>query len=116
MRRHLFAPHQPRPFLDETDVTICRIGGDEFLIIAQNTSAAELNTALEALRDSLMHNISFPQFLFVQSFSYGTSANAPVGGKSLGELLKEADILMYQYKLQNKPQLKNYKDCRTQDE
>lgn len=96
----------------KADVLTCRIGGDEFLVIAQSGSMDDLNAALETLRANLMQDKLFPPFLFVPSFSYGTSTNMPIGGKSLSELLKEADVLMYQYKLQNKPQLKDYKDCR----
>lgn len=85
--------------------TVCRIGGDEFLVIAKDTSIEDLNASLESLRSSLMHDKLFAPFLFVQSFSYGTCTNAPLGSKTLGALLKEADAAMYLYKTRNKPAL-----------
>ncbi len=92
--------------------TVCRIGGDEFLIIAENTSVEELNCALKTIRDSLIQNKLFEPVPFPQSFSYGTATNAPFGSKTLSELLKEADVYMYQYKSKYKTKIKHYRNSR----
>ncbi|MGE4277678.1 MAG: diguanylate cyclase [Lawsonibacter sp.] len=89
---------------------LCRIGGDEFLVISKEASKQTQESNLESMRSRLMANELAPLFSFTPSFSYGTCVNVPAGERPLGDLLREADVQMYQYKLKNKPNLAETKD------
>ncbi|MEG1435089.1 sensor domain-containing diguanylate cyclase [Gordonibacter sp.] len=92
------------------DSVLCRMGGDEFLLMTKNISVPYQDEQLEALRSrfmkegiegsSLVEPLPFPQ-----SFSFGTSEHLPHSGITSSALLKEADVRMYRYKSQFKPAL-----------
>ncbi|MEA4934624.1 MAG: diguanylate cyclase [Lawsonibacter sp.] len=84
---------------------LCRIGGDEFLVISKETSKQTQESHLESLRSRLIDNELAPMLSFTPSFSYGTSANIPTGERPLDDILREADVQMYQYKMKNKPSI-----------
>lgn len=84
---------------------LCRIGGDEFFVISRETSKQMQEFHLESLRSRLMDNELAPLLSFTPSFSYGICANVPTGERSLGDILREADVQMYQYKMKNKPSI-----------
>ncbi len=84
---------------------LCRIGGDEFLVISKDNLKEQQDKYLEDLRSQLINDSNNGQFLFTQSFSFGTSSNLPVGQRTLSEILKESDMKMYQYKSEFKPKI-----------
>lgn len=79
---------------------VCRIGGDEFILIQKGSSEEEQNKKLEDLRRMIQENqvsVSYPR-----SFSYA-SCHVPSGPEQgLGEFIRLADTRMYQYKAKHK--------------
>ena len=97
---------------------VCRIGGDEFLICAKNVSKELQNMRLQRLRLKMMRGELTEPFFFTQSFSFGSGSRIVDEGNSLSELLRQADVSMYQYKMNFKPKLNTlmtYKDERVED-
>lgn len=90
---------------------LCRVGGDEFILLQQGTDAAWQNERLDQLRSLLQKQTENP---YPMSFSYATSAVPDNPPKSLEEYIKEADMEMYRYKVLNKKPLHEavYKDDR----
>jgi diguanylate cyclase (GGDEF)-like protein len=78
--------------------TICRLGGDEFLIIAEEMTD-EWGTSLlaEKILMSLTKEIQLNDVVITSSASIGISI-APQDGRSFEELLKKSDIAMYHSK------------------
>lgn len=77
--------------------TLCRFGGDEFVIIAGESDHASAVQIAERLQQAL----GDPIVLQGKSFSLGTSTGIafyPEDGKSADDLLKQADIAMYRAK------------------
>ncbi len=87
------------------DQVLCRIGGDEFLVISKDASKQTQDSRLEELRSRLMDSEFAPSPSFLPSFSYGSCANDPAGEQPLCDLLREADVQIYRYKRRNKPKL-----------
>jgi diguanylate cyclase (GGDEF)-like protein len=84
------------------DAIICRLGGDEFMLLAQNWTLTNAQNKLEALRDMLIQYNSGPDALYNHSMSYGViEANAD-NTYSESELLSIADEKMYEYKRAHK--------------
>jgi diguanylate cyclase (GGDEF)-like protein len=91
-----------RDFSD--DATICRLGGDEFMILSRKYKAVEAEEKLEDLRSVLVDYGNSPESSYSQSISYGV-VEAHAGGKlSASELLGVADEKMYKYKREHKMQ------------
>lgn len=77
--------------------TLCRFGGDEFIIIAGESNHASAVQVAERLQQAL----GDPIVVQGKSFSVGTSigiAFYPEDGQSADDLLKQADIAMYRAK------------------
>lgn len=90
---------------------VCRIGGDEFVIMQTGISAKTQDENLDVLR-SLMHknrDRNYPQ-----SFSYASCEVPEHPEMSLEDYIKLVDTKMYEYKVQHKIPLKDmvYKDDR----
>lgn len=105
--------HLPKKYI------LCRIGGDEFLILAPDATEEVLNDYIEEARDKMVRGEVNENALFLQSFSYGTCGNLPISQRTLSEILKEADVRMYRYKMNHKPRLKDasiYQDDRVETE
>jgi diguanylate cyclase (GGDEF)-like protein/PAS domain S-box-containing protein len=81
----------------DTDI-LCRLGGDEFTVII-NGDAAE--KASSRVSEKLIHSLSQPFEIFGQELYVGASIGIvyyPEMGKDSGELIKNADMAMYQAK------------------
>ena len=63
-----------------------RIGGDEFVIICRKTSQQELKELIERIE----HNVAETKYFCSIGYSY-----SPDGKKSMEEMLKESDEMMY---------------------
>lgn len=90
---------------------LCRVGGDEFFLLAQGNDVEEINRQLEERRNILISENNRP---YPQSFSYATSAIPAHPEISLQEYINRTDMKMYQYKLENKQPLSDvlYRDER----
>ncbi|MCH3968439.1 MAG: GGDEF domain-containing protein [Atopobiaceae bacterium] len=82
--------------------SVCRIGGDEFMVLMEDWTASELTHQLEKLRLSFMQQPVPTGYLFKRSFSYGVVGILPDDGTPLSDSLEEADQLMYAYKTSHK--------------
>lgn len=84
------------------DAVISRIGGDEFMLLAENWSQEEAREQLEFLRDELLVLSQQTDVLYESSFSYGIVSVEPSNTLEARDLLNTADEKMYQYKRANK--------------
>ena len=83
------------------EAVVCRLSGDEFMILAKDWSADQVKSRMETLRDGLIAENGEPDALYDQSISYGMAANGD--GFSASELMGLADRNMYEYKRLHKP-------------
>lgn len=82
---------------------ISRIGGDEFTALATNISKPDsLNRILEKINKSFTHFNESKALPFKVSMSIGYSIFEPGSGRSIDELIHEADIYLYKQKKQKK--------------
>jgi diguanylate cyclase (GGDEF)-like protein len=84
------------------DAVICRLGGDEFMLLSRGGSVEEAEAKLESLRDDLISVGRQPDSLYNHSISYGVVLAAPGETMSASELLGVADEKMYKYKREHK--------------
>jgi diguanylate cyclase (GGDEF)-like protein len=84
------------------DAVICRLGGDEFMLLAQNWTLSNAQNKLEALRDMLIQYNNGPDALYNHSMSYGVIEVNADNTHSESELLSIADEKMYEYKRSHK--------------
>ncbi len=81
----------------ESDV-VGRIGGDEFAVLLTNTSEAELDIALERLRDSIDQYNTQAARGYDILYSLGAVRYRPEAHTGIADLMAEADELMYAQK------------------
>lgn len=101
--------------LKETD-TIARWGGDEFVVIAENLSGSlsEAGKRAELIGESMLRAVSEPAanpYMRGQHYQYSVSIGITLFYGHIhapDELLKRADIAMYQAKLAGKNRLRNF--------
>jgi diguanylate cyclase (GGDEF)-like protein len=82
--------------------TICRLGGDEFTVVAENMESI---SAVVATADKLLATLKQPYILHGRHFSTSASIGitlCPLDGGAAEDLLRNADIAMYQAKRQGK--------------
>lgn len=77
-----------------SDAVVCRIGGDEFMILAENWSPEAAAGRLELLRKQLTCSNSS----YDRSVSYGLISVGPDNILKASDLLSVADEKMYEYK------------------
>lgn len=98
-----------------TRCEICRMGGDEFLLLCTDENAdIEVHDAhLEHLR-SLLSSKTDDDTPYPKSFSYATTIVPAFPSEPLSEYIRQTDEKMHQYKLANKKPLKGvvYRDDR----
>lgn len=90
---------------------VCRIGGDEFIMMRRGVTARYQDEKLSELR-TMLENSSDSGY--PQSFSFASS-EVPAGAEmSLEDYIKLTDTRMYEYKMRNKKPLDDifYKDQR----
>lgn len=97
--------------LKALECDVCRIGGDEFLLVKQGDTKESFDKKLFNIRRSLTASTAEP---YPMSFSFGTCEITANTDKTLNDYLKLADDIMYEFKLQNKKPLEDlkYKDDR----
>ncbi len=87
--------------------TVCRNGGDEFVIIAEHINKTTLESVLYKQQELLHQENSKPEFNYIKSFSFGTEEYRPFSSMTLTELLQKADQNMYEQKKENTKKLKS---------
>ena len=80
------------------ETVLCRVGGDEFMVIKRDMSAGELESTLCRLREQTVADSGE----YPRSFSYGVSEYD--GSMPLSDVLEVADKKMYAFKFQHKKQ------------
>lgn len=82
------------------DAIICRIGGDEFMLLAENWRADVAKKRLEVLRSQMNARNDGTNILYEyeRGISYGVIAVEPDNILQASELLSAADEKMYEYK------------------
>lgn len=85
---------------------LARIGGDEFLLLVKNCTQKELEHILEEKRYNLLHRGMAASASYRKSFSYGIIDTDKFESRNKSLMLREADKLMYEYKMLNKPKIK----------
>ncbi|MDR1329760.1 MAG: diguanylate cyclase [Oscillospiraceae bacterium] len=84
------------------DIVICRLGGDEFMLLAEGWDELRAQSHLESLRVRLLKRNDEPDARYFHSMSYGVVAVTDSNELSPSELLAEADEKMYAYKREHK--------------
>jgi diguanylate cyclase (GGDEF)-like protein len=92
--------NQLRAFSD--DAILCRLGGDEFMLLAKDWTQAATEARLEYLRDKLIERNSEPDSHYNLSMSYGVVGVRADNESYASELLSMADEKMYFYKRAHK--------------
>lgn len=88
--------------LEGTGTVIARLGGDEFAILVQNECSRE---ALSTMAEEIVHQIQRPYPLHHQDYYVTASvgiAVSPEHGERPDQLLRHADLAMYEIKRQGK--------------
>ena len=89
----------------ESDV-FARIGGDEFVVLLTNTRKAEAAEIVARFRGLVdMFNAEMDRGYDI-AFSDGIVSVQPDDDSSIDDLLREADVLMYEKKLDGAPRMK----------
>ncbi|MDD3337348.1 MAG: diguanylate cyclase [Lachnospiraceae bacterium] len=91
-----------------TEKTVCRVGGDEFMVIMEGIEAAQAEKYLRQARASIMKNNIGGSQKIPQSFSYGVVDNTDTAELDVSEMLSNADKKMYKYKIAQKEKLKKF--------
>ncbi|MDR1065374.1 MAG: diguanylate cyclase [Oscillospiraceae bacterium] len=84
------------------DIVICRLGGDEFMLLAEGWDENRAQSHLESLRVRLLKRNDEPDARYFHSMSYGVVAVTDSNELSPSELLAAADEKMYNYKREHK--------------
>jgi len=90
---------------------LCRVGGDEFILLQEGTDGEEQDRRLSQLRDLLREqSVGSP---YPKSFSFATTAVPAGAQRGADAYLQETDIKMYHYKRTHKrPLFEIYHDDR----
>ncbi|MGZ8195801.1 MAG: bifunctional diguanylate cyclase/phosphodiesterase [Methylosarcina sp.] len=83
--------------------TVARLGGDEFVVMLEDLSERAFESAAqtEAIGDKILDSLTLPYSLAMQDYYSTSSIGATLFNgheQSIDELLKQADIAMYQAK------------------
>jgi diguanylate cyclase (GGDEF)-like protein len=84
------------------DAVLCRLGGDEFMLLAKGWTQNAAEVQLEHLRDGLVMRNSDPETKYNHSMSYGVVGVSAGNEAHASELLSMADEKMYFYKRAHK--------------
>ena len=84
------------------DAVVCRLGGDEFMVLATNWTEEMACRHLENLRNDLVNMNNKTALTYRRSISYGLVEVGVDNRLSAGELLRIADEKMYDYKRSHK--------------
>jgi diguanylate cyclase (GGDEF)-like protein len=86
----------------------CRIGGDEFAVLLPNTSAPDAEAVGRRLLTSLSAQVPIDGHRLVVPASIGVAVTAPFEKPTVDELLRRADVAMYNAKAAGKHRLAVY--------
>jgi len=89
-----------RRFAD--NAIVCRLGGDEFMLLAVDWTADDACRRHEALRNELIALKTNAEIPYRHSISYGVVEIGADNSLTAGELLRKADEKMYEYKRAHK--------------
>lgn len=95
-----------KSYFREDDI-VCRIGGDEFLVLCKNIKQTDIERKLQEIVQSLMIAYSNHGRLSFFSISAGY-VMAPEQGEKFEELFKKADAAMFAAKMAGKNSCKRY--------
>ena len=84
------------------DVIVCRLGGDEFMLLAEGCTEEAACLRMESMRDELVNTKYVSDVTYRHSISYGIIEVDKDNRLSAGELLRMADEKMYVYKRKHK--------------
>ena len=84
------------------DTIVCRLGGDEFMLLAASWTEEAACRRMESLRDELVATKHGTEVTYRHSISYGIVEVGADNRLSAGELLRMADEKMYDYKRKHK--------------
>ncbi len=77
---------------------ICRLGGDEFLVILTTVGASEADAVLQRVMDKIEMINCTMQHVFLISLSFGMAEYVPGKNQTVDDLIREADENMYKNK------------------
>jgi diguanylate cyclase (GGDEF)-like protein len=86
----------------------CRIGGDEFAVLLPNSGPTEAESVARRLVESLAAPLPIEGRRLVVPASIGVAVSAPLERPSVDELLRRADVAMYNAKAAGKHRLAIY--------
>ena len=81
-----------------TQDTLCRMGGDEFLLICPGITLDTMRTIAERIIDGIKHANKQGKDIFQISFSYGLEDSVNMAGKTPVSMLEIVDQKMYSHK------------------
>ncbi|GHS90009.1 hypothetical protein AGMMS49957_14610 [Synergistales bacterium] len=84
------------------DTKICRLGGDEFMLLLKDWEQEAAEKRLEEIRSELRRQKASPNAINPYSISYGVVSVDKTNTLPPGELLAKADEKMYKYKREHK--------------
>ncbi|MDR2531022.1 MAG: diguanylate cyclase [Oscillospiraceae bacterium] len=84
---------------------VCRLGGDEFLLLSTGMEIAEVEHVLSKMRSEIIRCYEIHEIPYYASLSYGVVKSRP-GELSASELLSLADSRMYEFKRKHKMERK----------
>lgn len=84
------------------DAVVCRLGGDEFMLLAQETDYNEVQTSMEHISKLLQNDPYLNGKDFMYSISFGIVAVEADNKLHAGDLLSIADEHMYEHKRMRK--------------
>ena len=76
--------------------TVARFGGDEFAVLVPSVDPDDLQQLAERIRDSIMRPIAWGEEVVAVGASIGIANPDP--GQSVGDLMRVADLAMYEAK------------------
>lgn len=88
-------------YVRESDY-ICRIGGDEFLLILPNTTSDQAEHMIRRVRDSMESYNSSGSEIYKIDFSYGFAEYSELNQVSVDILVERAEDSMYQDRVQKR--------------
>lgn len=80
------------------EITICRLGGDEFMLLAEGWDEERSMEHLESLRNRLMKKNRDSDSLYLHCMSYGVVVVERDNMRSPSEIMAQVDEKMYEYR------------------
>ena len=80
-----------------------RLGGDEFVVLATNAASESAEAIVRRVQELVnQFNSSKPEPTFVLAISIGSTTYDPAHPETIDEVLKRADLMMYEQKVRRK--------------